>query len=279
MQINMRWLGVAGYDMEVSGKHILIDPYVTRFPYWRFMFGRVQPDPGLVDKYFHAGEAIFISHAHIDHVLDAPEIAKKFQIPIYGSGNTLQIARLHGLDESLLNLIKPGDEFKLGDFCVTVHAGKHLPMPFFLPGKLPPKTITRMTARDYRMDDCFCFEMRIKDYTILTDPGIGSPDIEKVDVLFINPLLPEKTIVKQVSRYSPRVLIPNHWDDFSASLEKPILPQVHPTLRRLPSLRFDLNKFTRLVINTLPGVNVISLPRLKLVSFDLEKGSLVKISS
>lgn len=279
MQIKIRWLGVAGYELVISGKRILIDPYVTRFPYWRYMLGNVQPDPGLVEKYFHGGDAIFISHAHIDHILDAPEIAKKWQIPLYGSENSLQIARLHHVDESLLNLIKHGDDIKIGDFHLVVHSGKHLPMPFFLPGRLPSKSIGRMSARDYRMDACFCFEFRIRDYTILTDPGIGIPDITKVDVLFINPLLPEKAIEKQLIQLSPRVVIANHWDDFSAPLEKPILPQIRPTLRRLPSLRFNIKRFTRLVDAAMPGVNVLNLPRLEQVDFDLEKGTLVKASS
>lgn len=279
MQINIRWLGVAGYEMEISGKRILIDPYVTRFPYWRYMFGSVQPDPGLVERYFNGGDAIFISHAHIDHVLDAPEIARKWYMPIYGSRNSLAIARLHGLDESLLNLIKPGDQIQMGDFKILVHTGKHLPMPFFLPGKLPLKNIGRMTARDYRMDDCFCFEIRVNESTILTDPGIGSPDLDRVDILFINPLLPDKIIANQLVSYSPRVVIPNHWDDFSVPLQKQILPQVRPTLKKMPSLRFNLTKFARLVESILPGVNVISLPRLEVVALDLEKGTLIKVSS
>ncbi len=193
--------------------------------------------------------------------------------------NSLALARLHGLDESLLNLIMPGDRIQLGDFCIMVHAGKHLPMPFFQPGKLPSKSIGRMTARDYRMDDCFCFEIRFKDFTLLTDPGIGSPDLDRVDVLFINPLLSDKTIVNQLVSYSPRVVIPNHWDDFSVPLQKQILPQVRPTLQKKPSLRFNLSKFTRLVESTLPGVNVLSLPRLEVVAFDLQKGILIKASS
>lgn len=279
MSIAIRWLGVAGYEIGFAGKQILIDPYVTRYSNWHLFFGTVCSNPALVERYIRGGDAIFVSHSHVDHVLDVPEIAAKWGIPLYGSENTLQIARLFGVRESLLHRIQPADVVQVGNFRIIVQPGEHLSIPFYLPGRLPRKQPGRMRARDLRMDVCHCFEIQVDGHTILTDPGIGQPAVSKVDVLFINPLMSEKTIARQLRSFMPRVVIPNHWDDFSTSLEKPVRGQLRPSLRGAPVLRFKLQNFTRLVAKTLPAARVVNLPRLAECSLDLETGSLVTISS
>ena len=72
----LQWLGHAAFEItSQSGKKILIDPFLTK-------------NPKTPEKYKHYIEysdvnVILITHAHGDHVGDAVDIAKKYEIPVY----------------------------------------------------------------------------------------------------------------------------------------------------------------------------------------------------
>src|SRR5947208_194385 len=72
----LKWLGNAGWEIQIGQTIILIDPFLTR----------VEANPGAewktdeaaVLKAINRADYIFAGHSHADHIADIPFIAKKF---------------------------------------------------------------------------------------------------------------------------------------------------------------------------------------------------------
>ena len=75
-QVLVQWLGHAAFKItSVSGKVILIDPFITRNP----KLSAEQKDLAKLGKV----DLILITHAHGDHVGDGPALARQHNAPLY----------------------------------------------------------------------------------------------------------------------------------------------------------------------------------------------------
>jgi phosphoribosyl 1,2-cyclic phosphodiesterase len=63
-------------------------------------------------------KAIFVSHEHTDHIRGIPVIAKKYQLPVYITSDTLQHGRL-ALAEHLVKSFSAYEPVQIGDFTIT----------------------------------------------------------------------------------------------------------------------------------------------------------------
>lgn len=76
-KVTVQWLGHAAFKVTtVSGKVIVIDPYLTK-------------NPKAPEKYKDLAalgkiDLILVTHAHGDHVGDGPALAKQQDVPLYG---------------------------------------------------------------------------------------------------------------------------------------------------------------------------------------------------
>jgi L-ascorbate metabolism protein UlaG (beta-lactamase superfamily) len=87
-KIELLWLGQAAVKItSVAGKVIVIDPFLTNNPKTPQQYKNLDA-LGKVDL-------LLVTHAHGDHLGDAPELAKKHNAPIFAPG---------GLNQSLLSL-------------------------------------------------------------------------------------------------------------------------------------------------------------------------------
>src|SRR5712692_6672569 len=77
--ICVTYLGVNGFQFETRDHVLLVDPYFTRIGFWSAALNqRIESKPdrvseGLKHLCAHA-DAILVTHAHFDHLLDAPDI-------------------------------------------------------------------------------------------------------------------------------------------------------------------------------------------------------------
>lgn len=75
-QVTVQWLGHAAFKLtSVSGKVILIDPFITRNP----KLSAEQKDLAKLGKI----DLILVTHAHGDHVGDGPVLAKQHNVLLY----------------------------------------------------------------------------------------------------------------------------------------------------------------------------------------------------
>ncbi len=256
MTLTLRWLGTAGFELDFGHTRILLDPFLSRIPIHNYWFGKVTPDPYLTERFIQKADALLISHSHIDHLFDAPAIAMRDGIPVFGSYNTCSLLTMLGVKPEQLHLIRSGDQFKVGDLSITVYPSWHIDTPFFRPGKVDPLWKPPLTARQYVMDESFCFHIRSADYSLLTAPVSDKQDIGQVEILFVNPFHKKARLQQILERLTPKVIIPSHWDEFWTSIDTPVRPMMLPpgAIRSLFQ-RLDLTDFCRWIKSIHPDYN------------------------
>ncbi|MBN1935217.1 MAG: MBL fold metallo-hydrolase [Anaerolineae bacterium] len=237
IKIGFRWLGVAGFELTAAGFTLLVDPYLTRISFWQQWAGRVQPNCALLHTHIPRADAILISHAHVDHLLDAPEIAQRTGATVYGSANVCQIATLSGLPRTQTVLLEAGDRLVLGPFAVQVFASEHLPIPGFGPKPLGRGLRAPLRAVDYQMDACYSLLIEVGGRRLLTDPGMRPDDAPPADLLLIYPHHNAAYFTALFRHVRPQVVLPTHWDDMWQSLSRPLRPTFRPPWQSFPPLR------------------------------------------
>ncbi|MBN1679524.1 MAG: metal-dependent hydrolase [Anaerolineae bacterium] len=65
MSIQVTWLGHAGFQLDIEGKKVLIDPFLTGNPLATVTAEEIEAD------------YILLSHAHGDHIADTPAIVRR----------------------------------------------------------------------------------------------------------------------------------------------------------------------------------------------------------
>src|SRR3954467_3577185 len=87
-KVDLLWLGQAAWKITTpTGKVIVIDPWLVNNPKTPAEYKNLDV-LGKVDL-------ILVTHGHGDHLADAPEIAKKYNAPLYAPA---------GLSQSLITL-------------------------------------------------------------------------------------------------------------------------------------------------------------------------------
>ena len=116
-QVEMTWMSITNWFLEMNGVKIVADGYITRIA--REDFGPpAVPDVDAVQRVFDAigGEVNFIvaGHSHFDHTFDTATWARLSGAVIIGSRSTCLQAIAQGIPESQCKRVKGGEVFDLG---------------------------------------------------------------------------------------------------------------------------------------------------------------------
>jgi len=250
-EITFRWLGVAGFSLQMDGFTLAVDPFFTRPPLRNIFGGRPEPRPELAEVYLPACETILVTHAHHDHLMDAPGIARRTGARLYGSHNTCRIAQSLGLSETQTRVVLAGDEFQAGPLRIGVTEGKHPRIPFYGPGELPADLKPPLRLVDYRMDADYSFRIAMDGWSLLNWAGVTSGPAKTDDVLVSGATKFGERLKELLAAVQPRLVIPTHWDDLFRPLEKGI--QTMPGARLLGR---DAQSFARRVQAVDPRMKV-----------------------
>lgn len=240
--VSVRWTGAAGLEITYEGKTWLIDPYLSRVGKATLFFGRPQADRKKISRYLETLpgklQAVIVGHTHLDHVLDVPEIIGRIPVPLVGSESLETLLSLHGMPGRVTvcherrRVELPGGAFvtMIPSLHGLVFLGRAPSGGEIKPGQMPP-----LKASDYRYGRVFIPRLEVGGKTFL---HIGTANLidgelegQTCDVLFL--CLPGwKSIPNYhgriLSRIRPKIVVPFHFDDFSAPLTKdfraPLLP-------------------------------------------------------
>jgi len=254
--MQFRWLGVGGIELRAGDQVILIDPYVTRFPLWRMAVGRVRPNRELIARKIPRCDFVLVTHPHVDHLLDVPDVVRNTGAVALGSANACRLLAVLGVPAAQVREIDVGDQLTLGNFQVDVLPAGHVTFWGWRPfsGPLPSDLRPPLRARDYRMDRCFGFLVDAGGRRLLHCPGVAVP----AEVLTVKPLGTRGRYESLLRNVRPRVVVPVHWEHFGRPMSKPVRPLVVPSGQAVPLLkRIDLARFRQVVEQTAPGTLVL----------------------
>src|SRR5690242_7139628 len=113
----IRWLGNAKFEFAHKGKVYLFDAYFDRTPR--------SHDLGFKASDVSKAEAIFVSHAHFDHISDIGPVAKQTGAPVAGAPITAETAKKLGAPEKQIVVAKGGETLKFGDATVEIALAQH----------------------------------------------------------------------------------------------------------------------------------------------------------
>ncbi len=258
--IHLRWLGTAGLEFSVGGTSLAVDPFFTRPGLLEVLIGRPRSDSELAASFLTCCDYILITHPHYDHLMDVPAVVSETGAQVYGSSNSCELLALMGVPERKINVINPGDYLKLGDIRVEVLPADHRPLfgMRLATGPLSKDIRLPLRATDYSMDQCFSFNLRIGDRSIFICSGLSGEEVSSADVLLVAPYGEESSFESLLKQMNPKLVIPNHWDNFLRPLSKPLRMLTDPSNWKWPPLRrVDLDAFERIVRRHAPHAELL----------------------
>lgn len=240
--LKVTFFGTTTLLFDDGRDQLLFDAHVTRPPLWKYLAGvRVETDAALCDRLLRIHRidrlrAIFISHTHHDHVMDAPHIANRCGATVYGSESAKNVALGGGVPEERIVVFSHGSRFTVGDYRISALKSLHsrptvlnndlgvpIPAPLAQPARL----------RDYSEGGSYDFFVEHGDRRILIRPSFnyieGQLNGLSADVLFLgvaglakaDPDTAAKFFSETVEKTGAGLVIPLHWDNFFLPLEKP----------------------------------------------------------
>jgi L-ascorbate metabolism protein UlaG (beta-lactamase superfamily) len=116
-KIMLRWLATSNYELVYGGQVFLLDTYFDRGP-------RNRPT-GIVPGDVKQADAIFIGHAHFDHISDVGPIAQKTKARVVGAPITLETAYRLGVPQGQGTVVAGGETLKFKDVTVDAALAQH----------------------------------------------------------------------------------------------------------------------------------------------------------
>ncbi len=239
----LRWLGTAGFTLELPSRTLVIDPYVSR-PGVLAHRGPLIPDDALVASLIPEADEVLIGHAHYDHILDAPSVCRRTGARLVGSPSACNVGRAAGLPESQLVSTTGDEDIACGEAVVARGLPSAHGRAYFnrvpLAGKIeaPPPWPPRFW--DLRHGQVLNWWVRGHGLSVVhIDSAEFRPDALRdvpCDVLCLCAIgrrYRPRYVSEALELLRPRYVVPCHWDYF-------FLP-FHAEQRQLPGV--DLEGF------------------------------------
>lgn len=259
-ELNLTYLGVAGWEMTDGQTTILVDPYISRVklkgnPRFygigdsrRIFDGEdiYVPDTVAINKVIKKADYILVHHSHLDHLADVPYIAKKTGAVVIATETSCTILRAYGVPEKQLIRVKGGEDYQFENFSVRIVPSLHSALGdkryFESQTYTDPEALkVPLKVKEFIEGGSLMFLVRINDHKILTAGSMNFLEREvaglRPDVLLPGVNLSRLEIYKYTERLLtitgfPKTVIPAHWDNFripygysqEAAIEKKVKP-------------------------------------------------------
>ena len=230
--IRVTYLGVNGFQFETHGHALLVDPYFTRVGLWAGALNeRVESNSTRVaeglENVHHNPDAILVTHAHFDHLLDVPEIMRRTRARLIAGPTAVRLVTSFGISGTACRAVKPGSVQRIGPWTIRVVAAQH----DHLFGKIPfngrSTSSKPMKASDWVLGEPLAFVIEAAGKRIYIDSGgipgaPPSPRIRDVDLAILGVALPDsrERFAEAVRQLKPRYIFPSHQDDMFAPLDR-----------------------------------------------------------
>jgi L-ascorbate metabolism protein UlaG (beta-lactamase superfamily) len=267
-QVTLTYLGTAGWQISDGTTVILIDPYLSRILVpppgpGSASLGRVsgdtrpehgwndivEPDVATIDAHVPRADFVFVTHTHIDHVMDVPHIALKTHATVIGTESTENVMRAYGVPEEQLITVRGGEDYEFGKFSAKIIPSIHSPLAhkhYFSSDKTPAGMKAPLTLGQMHPEGgTLAYLIRIGGHQILAFGGNNYIEREidglRPDVVLVGAAGSRKEIYDYTGRLMrdlgfPALVLPTHWDNFMApysASEQPAIDAVQPFVQEV----------------------------------------------
>jgi L-ascorbate metabolism protein UlaG (beta-lactamase superfamily) len=238
--IRVTYLGVNGFQFETDGHALLVDPYFTRVGLLSAALNQpIQSNPNRVAaglKHVRPQvDAILVTHAHFDHLLDAPEIIRRTRGKLISGPTAVRLIESLGISPNECEIVKSGSVRKVGPWTIHVLAAQHDRLFGKVPfSKCPPTGHEKSSplkppvkVSDWCVGESLAFVIEAAGKRIYIDSGgvPGAPPdsrTQDVDLAILGVALPDSRdrFVETVGKLRPRYVFPSHQDDMFAPIDR-----------------------------------------------------------
>ena len=229
--LTLQWFGTAAFRITYRGTVLLIDPYVTRPGLFRIAFLKLYVNETLCREQFPRADHILVGHSHCDHLLDVPYIARRTGAVVHGSASTAAVLRGDGVPEAQIREVAYWQPEDCGDLRVTFAPSAHgraflkrVPYPGEITGAPKPP----LKTSQYKHGDTYALVVEAGNLRIL---HLGSADFNEDALERIGPVdiflmglagrgNTENYMQRVTAHTRPRILVPQHFDNFFAPFHK-----------------------------------------------------------
>ncbi len=114
--MEIKWFGTASIELKNETGKILFDPFVPL----KGSNVKIQIED------FDGNDTIFVTHGHLDHIVNIPEIHKRNpNVKIYCTKTPYKALTKKGVPETNLIKISAGEEIIVHDFKIKTYQSKH----------------------------------------------------------------------------------------------------------------------------------------------------------
>lgn len=230
-KVEVRWFTVASILLEDGETQIFFDPMFTRagLSHW-LKISQLKSDETLVagiikEHKLEKVQALFASHSHFDHSIDAPMVSKLTGATFYVDESSERIAKAYKDPKIKTQRFENLKPIKIGKFTITPIKRIHTPIRLidfeFLPGPVPADF--DFDFYDYHVGETWLYFIDHPEGKIVLDQG-SEPYIDrlkpftsdaKVVIQGIANRKSDEAIVEgYIKHLNPQVFIPLHFDNF-----------------------------------------------------------------
>ncbi|MBO0767969.1 MAG: MBL fold metallo-hydrolase [Solirubrobacterales bacterium] len=237
-ELELEWLGTAGYRLTFEGHTLLIDPYLSRVPLTAVLNRRApaHADPAahapLLSRSLGKTVGILLGHTHFDHAIDVPALSKTLDAPAYGSDSLVRLMGLYGLADRAVE-VSPHRTYELGPFRVRFIPSLHskLLLGFKVPmdGALSCEHLDELSPSAYKCGAVYGIHIQVGGTSFYHQGSANLIDDQLQDTkadIFLAGIAGRGFTYdywqRILRRLEPAVVVASHFDDFFRPLGAPL---------------------------------------------------------
>lgn len=238
--LSVRFLGVSGYEVSDGTTTVLLDPTPTRPSPAALLTGPVDADEQLGARWCPKADVILVNHAHYDHALDVPAIARRTGALVVGTPSAVNLALARGVPAAQTRVVELGDRFTVGTFTIDVRSSRHTDIAGIsepMSGTLSPDA-GALWFWQYVMDGALAYRLEAGGTSVWFHPTstfergeVGTPGATTLIVGVTGEKQTEAKVKGLLAEAQPRRVLPTHYDNFFQPVEQ--------GLARMPGLDLD----------------------------------------
>ncbi len=229
--LQLTYLGTAGFVLEKADRCLVLDPYVTRSSAWETLTHPLVPDAALIAQLIPRADEVLVGHAHYDHVLDAPVLCQQTGARLIGSEAVMHVARAAGVAEAQLCPLQGSSEVACGTWRVRSLVSRHgkaifgrVPFPgdISAPPPWPPRVHQLRHGQVFNWwIDAAGFRLVHIDSADFFTEQLQGLQADIVCLCTVGRQHRPHYVRDVVEQLRPRYILPCHWDTMMTPIQEP----------------------------------------------------------